>query len=65
LKGVKYLVDDRGSRTAVVIDLKEYRALWEDFFDRALIESRKNESRESLESVKKRLAKKATIACRR
>ena len=65
MRGVKYLVDDRGAKTAVVIDLKEYRELWEDFFDRALAESRKHEPRESLESVKKRLSKKTALASHR
>lgn len=56
IKGVQYLVDDRGKPTAVVIDLRKHRKLWEDFYDRALAESRRAEPRESLESVKTRLA---------
>ncbi len=36
IKGVQYVVDDRGEPTAVLIDLKEQRELWEDFYDRAL-----------------------------
>ena len=56
MKGVQYLVDDDGERTAVVIDLKRNRALWEDFLDRALAESRRGEPRESLASVRRRLA---------
>lgn len=55
MKGVQFLVDDGGNRTAVVIDLKRNAKLWEDFFDRALAESRAGEPRESLESVKERL----------
>jgi hypothetical protein len=58
MKGVRYLVDDNGHRTAVVIDLRRHRQLWEDFYDRALAEARRREPRESLESVRGRLAKR-------
>jgi hypothetical protein len=58
MKGVSYLVDDDGNKTAVVLDLKDHRKLWEDFYDRALIESRRQESRESLEDVKKCLSRR-------
>lgn len=57
MKGVQYLVDDRGERRAVVIDLKKQAELWEDFYDRALAESRRDEPRESLEAVKARLGR--------
>ena len=56
IKGVQYVVDDRGEPTAVVIDLKAYGELWEDFYDRAVAHSRRHEPRESFESVKSRLA---------
>jgi hypothetical protein len=56
MKGIQYVIDDQGEKTAVVIDLKQHGELWEDFFDRSLAESRKDEPRESLESVKERLA---------
>jgi hypothetical protein len=59
------MVDNRGSKTAVVIDLKQNSSLWEDFYDRVLVESRKEEPRESLESVKKRLARRSSLASRR
>ena len=58
MKGVQYLIDDAGERTAVVIDLKRNRALWEDFYDRALAEARRGEPRESLASVRRRLARR-------
>ena len=56
--GVQYLVDDKGEKKAVVIDLKRHADLWEDFYDQALAESRKKEPRESLQSVKQKLAKR-------
>jgi hypothetical protein len=55
MKGVQFVVDERGKKTAVVINLKQYSELWEDFYDSAIAQSRKNEPRESLDSIKKRL----------
>ena len=55
VKGIQFLVDERGKKTAVVIDLRKNAELWEDFYDRALANSRADEPRESLESVKERL----------
>jgi hypothetical protein len=55
MKGVQFLIDDSGEKTAVVIDLKRNAALWEDFYGRALASSRASEPRETLESVKERL----------
>jgi hypothetical protein len=55
VKGVQFVVDDSGRKTAVQIDLKKQGRLWEDFYDRALAEQRASEPRESLESVKKRV----------
>lgn len=60
MRGIQYLVDNRGERKAVVIDLKKQRALWEDFFDRAIAESRRDEPRESLETVKAKLNRRRT-----
>ena len=49
------MVDSRGTKTAAVIDLRRHRRLWEDFYDTVLAESRAQEPRESLASVKRRL----------
>ncbi len=48
--------DKRWRPSMVLIDLKEQRELWEDFYDRALAESRRGQPRESLASVAARLA---------
>jgi hypothetical protein len=55
MKGVKFLVNEAGDKTAVILDLRKHRRIWEDMYDRMLVDSRKNEPRESLEQVKKRL----------
>ena len=52
MRGVEYLVNDRGERRAVVIDLTKQGGLWEDFYDRAVAESRRDAPRESLATVK-------------
>ena len=43
LKGVQYLVDSSGKRTAVIISLEEWGETWEDFYDVLVSESRKDE----------------------
>ena len=55
IKGVQFVVDDDGEKTAVLIDLKKNAQLWEDFYDVTLAKSRASEPRESLESVKRRI----------
>ena len=58
MKGVQFLVDERGNKSAVLIDLNKNRDLWEDFYDGAVARSREHEPRESLKSVKARLPAK-------
>ena len=55
IPGVRFLVDEAGQKTAVMIDLRTNGELWEDFYDRALAEQRRGEPRESLAQVKARL----------
>jgi hypothetical protein len=43
MTGIQFVTDDKGRRTAVVIDLKKHRALWEDFWDGLISESRRKE----------------------
>lgn len=57
MKGVSYLIDDAGKKTAVILDLRKHRRIWEDVYDRMLIESRRREPRESIEQVRRRLAR--------
>jgi hypothetical protein len=56
MKGIQFVVDEKGDKTAVVINLKQHSELWEDFYDTAIAHARESEPRESLASVKKRLA---------
>ena len=56
MKGIRFVVDDAGERTAVLIDLDEHSRLWEDFYDIWLAQQREAEPRESLEEVRGKLA---------
>ncbi|MCI4626671.1 MAG: hypothetical protein L3V56_12015 [Candidatus Magnetoovum sp. WYHC-5] len=61
MKGIQYLIDDNGERTAVVIDLKKHGKVWEDFYDNITAHERKDEHRESLETVRKQLMQKGKL----
>ena len=49
------MVDERGAKTAAVIDLRRHGLVWEDFYDTFLAQSRANEPRETLSKVRRRL----------
>jgi hypothetical protein len=55
MRGTKYLLDAKGRKTAVVIDLRTNGSLWEDVLDAAVARGRSREPRESLASVRRRL----------
>jgi hypothetical protein len=61
MEGIQYVTDDKGQRVAVMIDLKKYGELWEDFYDSLTARLRAKEPRESFESVKKRLRKQGKL----
>jgi hypothetical protein len=41
MSGIQFITDEKGRKTAAVIDLKKDRALWEDFWDGLISESRR------------------------
>ena len=55
MSGIQFVIDDKGTKSAVIIDLNKYADLWEDFYDCLIAHQRRKEPRESLQSVKKRL----------
>lgn len=61
MEGIQYLVTDKGEKTAVLIDLKLYKSVWEDFYGVLLAKSRENEARESFASVKEKLINSSRI----
>ena len=60
MKGIQYVIDDKGRKQAAVINLEIYGHLWEDIHDILIVESRKNEPRMKWKEVKKRLHKRKT-----
>jgi hypothetical protein len=52
MKGIQYLVNDSGEKTAVVLDLEAWGELWEDIFDILVSESRRDEPTISWEDLK-------------
>jgi hypothetical protein len=61
MQGINYVTNEAGERIAVLIDLKKYGELWEDFYDGLTAKKRESEPRESLESVKKLLTDKEQL----
>jgi len=59
MKGVEFVVDEKGHKKAVLIDLTTHSDVWEDFCDVLRTKEREAEPRESLASVKKRILKRS------
>jgi hypothetical protein len=57
MTGIKFLIDSKGEKTAVQIDLKKHREIWEDFYDVLIAKQRENEPTESFDEVKRKLIK--------
>ncbi|MEB3210877.1 MAG: hypothetical protein VKL39_05960 [Leptolyngbyaceae bacterium] len=43
MRGVQFVVDEDGQKTAVLLDLQEWGELWEDFYDVLVSQSRAKE----------------------
>ena len=43
MNGIRYVTDAKGRKVAVQIDLKKHGAIWEDFIDGLISESRRKE----------------------
>jgi hypothetical protein len=55
MTGIQFLTDEKGRKTAAVIDLKKHAALWEDIQDVLVSRSRRQEKRIPLAKVKAEL----------
>jgi len=53
----QYVVNAKGSKTAVIISLERYEQLMEDLHDLAVVAERRKEEPISLEEMKQRLRK--------
>ena len=61
MEGIQYIVSDTGDRTGVLIDLKMYKSIWEDFYDILIAKSRENEPRVSMQTVRENLIKQGKL----
>jgi hypothetical protein len=61
MEGIQFVTNDKGKKIAVLIDLDRYGEMWEDFYDALTLEERKNEPRQSFETVEKRLVKQGKL----
>ncbi len=50
--GIQFLTDEKGHKTAAVIDLKTHKALWEDIQDVLIVKTRRHEKGVALDKVK-------------
>ncbi|MDY7013704.1 MAG: hypothetical protein SVX43_08950 [Cyanobacteriota bacterium] len=55
MKGIQFVIDEAGTKKAVLIDLEEWGELWEDFYDLAVSRSRREEPEISWEELKAEL----------
>jgi hypothetical protein len=65
IRGVKFLFDEHGEKTAVMIDLRQGRGLWEDILDVATARSRDRETAQGWSTVRARLEKAGRLKKRR
>jgi len=59
LKGVQYVTDSTGKRTAVLISLEEWGELWEDIYDVLVSQARKDEPTVPWETLKAEMMSEA------
>lgn len=52
MKGIQFVIDDKGKKKAVLIDLEEWGELWEDICDVMISKSREHEPTISWEDLK-------------
>ena len=60
-KGIQFVVNEQGEKTAVQIDLKTHGELWEDIYDTLIAISRANEPRETLDDLRRRLVEQGKL----
>jgi len=58
MQGIQFVTDDKGRKTAVLIDLKKHGAAVQDFWDGLIVESRRREKDIPFEEVRKARAKR-------
>ena len=51
MSGIQYVTDDKGHKVGVLIDLKKHGAMWENFWDGLVSESRRKEKAIPLRAI--------------
>jgi PHD/YefM family antitoxin component YafN of YafNO toxin-antitoxin module len=57
----RYIVDDNGSRTAVILPVERYEHLLEDLHDLAVVAERREEKTIDMEEMKRHLGENGTL----
>jgi len=61
MTGIQYVTDEKGRKVGVLVDLKKHGAIWEDFWDGLVSESRRKEKEIPLEKIKADLVKRGRL----
>jgi hypothetical protein len=61
MKGINFVINEKGEKKAVLIDLEEWGELWEDFSDVLVSHSRENESEISWHDLKQEIDLENTV----
>lgn len=61
MNGIQFVIDEKGRKVAVQIDLRKHGAIWEDFWDGLVSESRRKEKDIPFEKVRTGLIKRGRI----
>ena len=61
MKGINFVINEKGEKKAVLIDLEEWGELWEDFSDILVSRSRENELEISWDELKQELETEITL----
>jgi hypothetical protein len=61
MTGIQFITDEKGRKTAAVIDLKKHKTLWEDIADVLVSQSRRHEKRIPWAKVKANLVKSGRL----
>lgn len=59
MTGIQFVTDEKGRKTAVLIDLKKHKAIWEDFWDGLVSELRLKEKSTSYNEYRASRLKRA------
>ena len=62
IKGVQFVTDSSGHRTAVLLDLHQWGDLWEDIYDIMIAKERADEPRVKLEDFEEELRRDGLLS---